>query len=588
VQMFLEVYFKRKNNLPVLWLLLGTLILMGLSLISPPNGFGTLTYLSQLTHDRTIAFIAEWQPRAWSAYLLDLWPFLLLSFFALAVGKKQWIFNGLLLCMTIYLSRQAVRHEILCIYASIATVFYQLDRSVWIGRAEEWMKQKYILAAVLLIILLVTATHTAIARSFAYERPDNLFGFGQFDLARGATDFIEREHITGNMFNTYGIGGYLINRGYPDRKVFIDGRNVDYGFDFMAHTYAAGINPDHWKELENTYNLSYALIDYDAIKQKGSLPYSMILDHNPDWSLVYLDDWVAVYLKNIPSNQPVISRLKYALLNPTDLQLHDTFDAVSDSDLPALVTELQRMSKESPTSIKGLVALGKISLKQNHLEDAEKYATEAMHLRPYAAEPVALIAGAYVQAQDWVRAADAYRHLLSLVGNDYPNVDHAFMKQIFEKAKQSTTGAQKTKEVSASGSVMKSAVASGTGNLAVNPLGDAITFNEQGLAQAGAGQYDKAMQSFSAAVLLNPGFAEAWNNVCALDLTLKKFPDALDACRHAVAINATYADAHFNLALALFDSALFTEAEKEALLAKKLGRVQESDQLLLNIRKKTQ
>ena len=107
---------------------------------------------------------------------------------------------------------------------------------------------------------------------------ENLFGYGQFDFAKGAVDFLEREKITGTMFNTYGIGGYLLYRGYPDRKVFIDGRNVDYGLDFMARTYAGGVDADRWKALEDEYNLTYAVVDYDAIRTLESLPYSQILD----------------------------------------------------------------------------------------------------------------------------------------------------------------------------------------------------------------------------------------------------------------------------------------------------------------------
>ena len=90
------------------------------------------------------------------------------------------------------------------------------------------------------------------------------------------------------------IGGYLIYRGYPDRKVFVDGRNVDYGMDFLTRTYAAGVNPDRWKELAERYHVDYALVDYDAIQEKDRLPYSVILDRNADWPLVYIDDWVAI------------------------------------------------------------------------------------------------------------------------------------------------------------------------------------------------------------------------------------------------------------------------------------------------------
>ncbi len=247
--------YKRSENIRTAALLLGTLVCMVITLVLPPNGFSTFTYVLQLMNDKTIAFIAEWQPREWALYIQDLWPFFLLSVIALATGRKHWLFNGLLLLMTIALSRQAFRHEILFVFAALATCFYQFERSEWANRLRVRMSERPLALGITTILVLCVLSNVAYARSFGFERQDNLFGFGQFDLARGAVDFLERENITGNMFNTYGIGGYLIHRGYPDRKVFIDGRNVDYGFDFMAHAYAAGINKDQWDNLVREYNI---------------------------------------------------------------------------------------------------------------------------------------------------------------------------------------------------------------------------------------------------------------------------------------------------------------------------------------------
>ena len=44
--------------------------------------------------------------------------------------------------------------------------------------------------------------------------------------------FVEETGLKGNMFNEYDIGGYLIDRLYPERKVFIDGRADLYGDAF--------------------------------------------------------------------------------------------------------------------------------------------------------------------------------------------------------------------------------------------------------------------------------------------------------------------------------------------------------------------
>lgn len=583
--------YKRGEHLRTGFLLLGTLLLLAGTLVSTPDGLGSLHYLSQLMSDKTISFIAEWQPRTWGLYIQELWPFFVLSLLALWYGRRHWVFNGLLLLMTIYLSRQAFRHEILFIYAAVATCFYQGDRSETIEKLWTWMKQHMRSMTIVTVLAVLVLGRMAYLRSFGFERQDNLFGYGQFDLARSAYDFVEREKISGNMFNTYGIGGYLIYRGYPDRKVFIDGRNVDYGFDFMARTYAAGINPDRWNELVNQYNISYALVDYDAIKQQNQLPYSSILDTHPDWALVYLDDWVAVYLKKTTVNAPIIARLRFAHVNASTLQFADDFGKAAPKDMPAIKKELLRVQADNPEGIKATIALAKIALRENRLDDALSLATTAARVRPTNPEPLAILAGIYVNQQQWEKAAQTYEDVLRLAGDNYPDINYAFIANVFEKAGHSWKAwyyRLGSKVVpSASQPAVGGAQSSVKPSLAVNPGADAEEFHAQGLAQAESGQLVEAEQSFLTALKINPSFGEAWNNLCALYVNLKRSSDAIDACKRAIALDAKYGDAHYNLALALVQTHALDAASQEALLAKKWGRAKEADALLLFIKKQS-
>jgi len=571
-------------------LLCGTLAWMSLVLVAPPNGFGTLRYLWNLLNDQTILYIAEWRPRAWPLYIAELWPFWLIALASLWCGRRHKIFTALLLIMTAYLSRQAFRHEVLFVLAALAVCFYQLERGERAQALWAWLAKRRIAVALIAVPAVILLGRVAYARSVNFERQDNLFGFGQFDLARGAYDFIQREHVTGNMFNTYGIGGYLIYRGYPDRKVFIDGRNVDYGMDFLTHTYAAGINPAEWKELAERYDVGYALIDYDAIQEKDRLPYSVILDRDSEWPLVYLDDWVAVYLKNSAANQSVIDRLRYKHLTATGIQFNKGFSDVAEKDLPDLIKELQRMQRSNPQGVKATLALAAIALHQGRMHDARDLADDALRIRPRSPEPYAILGAAYVSEQLWDQAAEAYDMLLKLAGNSYPDINHVFIAGVFEKAgriwkaRYLRLGSHDSAVVPTAGTGTVLSL-SGT-SLMANPAADAYAFNEKGIAEAEQGKSSQAEQSFRTAIMLNPGFAEAWNNLCAFLVSQQRTADAIDACRRAIEILPELADAHFNLALAHYHRGSLQESEKEALLAKKLGRTQESDGLLLLIRKR--
>ncbi len=586
-------HYKRRQNRQTVITLLATLLLMSITLILPPNGYGTLEYLSQLLHDQTIAYIAEWQPRTWLLYVKELWPFYLFAVTALITGKRHWVYNALVLVATAYLSRKAFRHEILFVFASVATCVYQFDRSNFLEQLWKRWHRGRLVTGIVIVIAAIVLGKIAYDRSFWFERQDNLFGFGQFDLARGAYDFIEKENVQGNMFNTYGIGGYLIYRGYPHRKVFIDGRNVDYGFDFMTHAYAAGSNPDEWKKVVNQYGITYAIVDYDAIKLESGLPYSSHLDKDPDWPLVYLDDWAAVYVQKIPLNQSIIDRKAYRHIDATTLQYDDDLSDVPTADLPEAIQELQRMQDDSPQSIKATIALAKIALRENRLEDALVLAARANALRPQTPEPLAITATVAVRQEQWQQAAQIYGEILRLAGDNYPNINYGFIAAMYQKAGHPfwawyynlrrtslVQGVPSQIHSSSSSSSISSPLAP---SLGVNPAADALEFQEKGLQQAQSGQFTDAEASFRAAIMMNPSLAEAWNNLCALQLSQKLHTQAIVSCKRAVEINTQYADAHYNLALAYFSTKAMTEAKKEALLAKKFGRATESEKLLLLI-----
>ncbi len=574
-----------------LLLLFATLAAMAVVLVLPPNGFGTLRYLQSLLSDQTIQYIAEWRPRDWPVYFADLWLFWLLAGIALLAGRRHLFFNGLLLIMAAYLSRQAFRHEVLFILAALATCFYQLKHSKPWDRLCGWMALRSGMVAVATVCVLILLGRAAAERSWNFEQPDHLFGFGQFDLARGAYDFIERENVTGNMFNTYGIGGYLIYRGYPDRKVFIDGRNVDYGMDFMTRTYAAGVNSAVWEDLVERYGITYALIDYDAIREENRLPYSAILDRNPEWPLVYLDDWVAVYVRDIPENRNVIDGFRYKFLTATDIQFHSGFEHVDEEEIDAVKDELYRMRRENPEGVKATLALAKLALRQESSGEARSLAGDAIRVRPFAPEPYAILAAAYVGEQRWKEAAGAYGKLLAYAGKNYPDINYEFIANVYEKVgrtwkarwlRRKAPPSAERDAVEETGST--AATETGAAVLA-NPALDAVEFNEQGIQAAEQGSAGEAERAFRTAVMLNPGYAEAWNNLCALHLSQFRAADAIPACERAIVLQDDYADAHYNLALAYYREGSMEQAEREALQARKFGRQQEGDELLLLIRR---
>lgn len=561
-------------------LLCGTGVLFGIIFILPPNGFESISYVWNLLHDQTIAFIAEWQPREWGLYLLEITPFWLMAIAAIIIGRRRWIFCTVLLLATGYLSRQAFRHETLFVMATLAIIFYQAGQSARFDPLWHWVSALKWRAPVMTVLILAILLPAVQVRGYNFRRHDNLFGYGAFDLAKGATDFLESEKIGGNMFNTYGIGGYLIYRGYPDRKVFIDGRNVDFGFDFMARTYAAGVNAERWKELEDTYQLNYALVDYDVIRLEDHIPYSMHLDTNPDWRVVYVDDWVAVYLKNTPENAEVIKKYAYTYLTPTNLQFHSDFSFVPKDKRPELAQELARAIESSPQSIKARLILAGLLLQTEQPEQAEALAHDALTVRPRSPEPYGVLAALAVKQEDWKKAADMYGTAIKLAGDEYKNINYGFVAMVYENAgntrkaayyrRLADKGAAADPLAVSGASVAGGSAQSGSG-LMVNPAADALEFNDQAITLAEEGKYTEARDMFLNALKLNPVLSEAWNNLCALDLSLERYDDARTECTRALEEQPDYVDALYNLAIVQMYQGQLSEALTTAKKAEKLG-----------------
>jgi hypothetical protein len=105
-----------------------------------------------------------------------------------------------------------------------------------------------------------------------------------------AADFLDQSQITGNMYNLYHWGGYLLWRMYPERLVFIDGRADVYGEKLIDEYLQVYQLRETWQNPLNTYHVTIVIID------NGS-PLSTMLDQRGDWRRVYADDQAAVFAR---------------------------------------------------------------------------------------------------------------------------------------------------------------------------------------------------------------------------------------------------------------------------------------------------
>jgi len=106
---------------------------------------------------------------------------------------------------------------------------------------------------------------------------------------QGAIDYIRARQLSGNIYNFYDFGGYLIFSGI---KTFIDGRSDQlFQKGFMSRLYdIVERHPKQFGQLLDQYDISLALVAPDSAE-------SQELARLPGWSRSYVDDVSELYQK---------------------------------------------------------------------------------------------------------------------------------------------------------------------------------------------------------------------------------------------------------------------------------------------------
>jgi hypothetical protein len=110
---------------------------------------------------------------------------------------------------------------------------------------------------------------------------------GHFPVA--ATQFVAANPraISGEMFNDYGWGGYLM-LAMPEHRVFVDGRNDFYGPELIQEFDTVNRANPGWEDVLQKYKVGWTILP-------RAHPLNELLALRKDWSLSYTDDVAAIY-----------------------------------------------------------------------------------------------------------------------------------------------------------------------------------------------------------------------------------------------------------------------------------------------------
>ncbi len=176
-----------------------------------------------------------------------------------------------------------------------------------------------------------------------------------------AADFIEARLDGARLYNDAAFGGYLIWRGYPQRRVFLDGRNEVHAA-LLRDLSAALDDGRRWQDLLARHDVEGAVVAYrpDLIAARdastGAMARSTFSElHFPEarWALAYWDDVAMVFIRRQGRFQSLAAKLEYRRARPEAFKLNslnvgETGEAGGIKGDAALVEEIRRKLAEDP------------------------------------------------------------------------------------------------------------------------------------------------------------------------------------------------------------------------------------------------
>lgn len=266
-----------------------------LAMFINPNTWHIFSYLKNFFSQNFNHLILEYQPPVFSSIFLSYYILVLIIILSLFLPKKRKIEELLIIIFAITGSFLAARNIVISV---ILCVPITLNRLSYINKffTTNLLKSYWAAFFTLLIFILLIW-------------PSKQIGFGDAHKSRYAMEFIKQCNIKGNIFNDYDFGGYLIWKFYPENKVFIDGRLVEYGADFVEKSFYYW-KPEIWNQFDSKYNFTSLIIPMENYYASSNI------DLRNNWILVYWDDGALVYLKKIPENKKLINVFGYRILKP--------------------------------------------------------------------------------------------------------------------------------------------------------------------------------------------------------------------------------------------------------------------------------
>ncbi|MBL7159242.1 tetratricopeptide repeat protein [Candidatus Microgenomates bacterium] len=259
-------------------------------------------YGYQIVENQTIFFLQKMGP---NPNLLFFKINLLIGLVSFIFAKKRSVFSFLGFIILSLIAAWQIRHFP---FFALFLIFVLIQNLSPVLEKKKFLKIKLFLTG--LGVLLIITVSLCYLTNFYYQSHDrnSRFGWSPFKIsAEKGADFLLKNASKAKIFNNFDIGSYLDYRLYPQRQVFADSRPEAYPKEFWDEYKEALNEKEKWEDLVEKYNLEVVFFSHTDQTPWAQSFFKQIVK-NPDWQIVYLDEAVVIFFKNLPSNLSTITK----------------------------------------------------------------------------------------------------------------------------------------------------------------------------------------------------------------------------------------------------------------------------------------
>ena len=217
-------------------------------------------------------YIDEWQPVDFSKWNGKLGLILIFAWLAATLfSRHRWRLDGVLL--TAFALWAALSHVRFLFFAGLIMVPILAPRLKLFPPYERELDKPWLNAVIMAGILG--------ALIFFYPSEAQLRQQVDEEYPRAAVEFMQRQHLSGRIFNQYKWGGYMAWYA-PDLQHFIDGRVDIFLYNGVFEDFLRATALKHSFEILDKYKIDYVFLQPNE-------PLVYLLEHSAGWHPIYTD-----------------------------------------------------------------------------------------------------------------------------------------------------------------------------------------------------------------------------------------------------------------------------------------------------------